>query len=50
VARWSRAAVRRGWKRTATELGTVEIVPPDGQAGAFIDNRNDHPYGDTMTL
>ncbi|MFD8351474.1 DUF317 domain-containing protein [Streptomyces coelicoflavus] len=28
-----------GWKRAGAEWGTVEIVSPDGQAGAFIDMR-----------
>lgn len=28
-----------GWTRRAAEHGTVEIIAPDQQAGAFIDNR-----------
>ncbi|EOY45733.1 DUF317 domain-containing protein [Streptomyces anthocyanicus] len=35
-----------GWKREAAEYGTVEIVSPDGQAGAVIDMRRNR----TVTL
>ncbi|WP_405988389.1 DUF317 domain-containing protein [Streptomyces sp. NBC_00986] len=34
-----RPLIEAGWRRKATERGTVEIVAPDGQAGVLIDNR-----------
>jgi hypothetical protein len=40
-----------GWTRDGgAELGTIEIVAPDGQAGILIDNRLSGRNDDTVTL
>ncbi|MGW0792746.1 DUF317 domain-containing protein [Streptomyces sp. NPDC002911] len=40
-----------GWKRGVPDSpGTVEIVAPDGQAGAVIDRRDYGPADETVTL
>ncbi|SDP41069.1 DUF317 domain-containing protein [Actinacidiphila guanduensis] len=39
-----------GWTREAAERGTVEIVAPDGQAGAFIDNSRYRSDDEAVTL
>ncbi|MFI6948221.1 DUF317 domain-containing protein [Streptomyces sp. NPDC050422] len=39
-----------GWRRKAGERGTVEIVAPDGQAGALIDNRLSGRDDENITL
>ncbi|MET9294349.1 DUF317 domain-containing protein [Streptomyces sp. NPDC003077] len=39
-----------GWAHGAAERGTVEIIAPDKQAGAFIDLRRHDPDDETVTL
>ncbi|MBB5939976.1 DUF317 domain-containing protein [Streptomyces zagrosensis] len=40
-----------GWTRNGgAELGTAEIIAPDGQAGVLIDNRRSRPDAEAVTL
>lgn len=39
-----------GWRRETAELGTVEIIAPDGQAGVLIDKRRSGRDDETFTL
>ncbi|MFI7101860.1 DUF317 domain-containing protein [Streptomyces sp. NPDC050161] len=52
--RWAdavRPLTDAGWTRDGgAELGTVEIIAPDGQAGILIDNRRSRPDDEAVTL
>uniref|UniRef100_A0AAU2VNV5 DUF317 domain-containing protein n=1 Tax=Streptomyces sp. NBC_00008 TaxID=2903610 RepID=A0AAU2VNV5_9ACTN len=52
--RWAdavRPLTDAGWTRDGgAELGTVEIIAPDGQAGVLIDNRRSRPSDEAVTL
>lgn len=52
--RWAdavRPLTDAGWTRDGgAELGTVEIIAPDGQAGVFIDNRRSRLDDEAVTL
>jgi hypothetical protein len=42
--------IEAGWTRGPAEPGTVEIIAPDRQAGAFIDNRRYSSDDEAVTL
>lgn len=52
--RWAdavRPLTDAGWSRDGgAELGTVEIIAPEGQAGVLIDNRRSRPDDEAVTL
>ncbi|MEU1906575.1 DUF317 domain-containing protein [Streptomyces hygroscopicus] len=45
-----RPLIEAGWRRSASEPGTIAITAPDKQAGLLIDNRRYAPDDDVWTL